>query len=210
MQLKRDDRGVTLIELLVVIAILGVIVAPLTAGFIMFLRNTNQQQYRMEVSHDAQIAGAYFSQDVSSIGRHDWTDSADGFPLQQSVEVNAPAGSGISPCGGAGTPTALLRLSWDDPSQLSSPSAVRVAYVLEPIGGGVSELHRIKCVGLPTTPVSDIVLAHNVISIDAPSCSTSCTAASPPQSISITLHIQVTGDTDPPLVVTLTGQRRQT
>jgi prepilin-type N-terminal cleavage/methylation domain-containing protein len=204
MQLKRDDRGVTLIELLVVIAILGVIVAPLTAAFIMFLRNTNQAQDRLEVSHDAQIAGAYFSQDVASIGRHDWGTA--GYPLQQSVELNALATVGNTACGTASTPIAVIRLSWDNPGALPSDTTlIRVSYVLEG-----HELHRIKCVDSATV-VSDIVIAHNIVgTIAPPNCSSSCLGATPPQTISITLTIQVNGSTDQPLVITLTGQRRQT
>ena len=175
----------------------------------MFLRNTNQQQYRMEVSHDAQIAGAYFSQDVSSIGRHDW--SATGFPLLASVELNAPATGGSSPCGTVSTPTALVRFSWDDPSVAQNPPVVRVAYYLKPLGGGVSELHRIRCYG-NSTIASDVVLAHNVTGTPSVACASpsTCTGATVPQTVSLTLTIQVTGSNDPPLVVTLSGQRRQT
>src|SRR5262249_53996800 len=86
----------------------------------------------------------------------------------------------------------------------------RVSYVLEG-----TELHRILCQG--GSPADQIV-AHNVVSIDGPTCtaagsSIACTgtASDPvPDTVSLTLHIQVTGSTDQPLVVTLTGQRRQT
>jgi prepilin-type N-terminal cleavage/methylation domain-containing protein len=206
----RADRGVTLIELLVAIAILGIISVPLGNALITFFQHTDETTNRLSESHDAQIAAAYFTQDVGSIGRRDWTAAP--FPLAQSVEVNVPATGGLYPCGTDGTPDAAARLLWDDPSAAQTPSVIRVAYVVETVSGA-SELHRIKCVGASTTPVSDLVLIHNLSSVDPVQCSTACTGTSGqpvPQTVTLVVHIQVPSSGDPILTVTLTGQRRQT
>lgn len=206
---RRDDRGVTLIELLVAVAILGIISVPLGNALISFFQHTDETTNRLSESHDAQIASAYFAQDVASIGRRDWTAAP--FPLAQSVEVNAPTAGGLFPCGTVGTPNAAVRLLWDDPSAAQTPPVVRVAYVVETVSGE-QQLHRIKCVG-NSTPVSDLLLVHNLSSLDAVQCSTSCTGTSGtpvPAAVTLTVHIQVSGTADPVLTVTLTGQRRQT
>lgn len=201
----RDERGMTLIELIVVIAILGVISVPLSNAFISFFQHSNETTNRLSESHDAQIAAAWFSQDVQSLGVRDWSSAT--FAPKTSIELNAPRGGGLGPCGLSGTPNALIRLLWDDPTA-TSQSLVRVAYVLKTVGNE-QQLHRIKCVG-NATPVSDLTLAHNVDSIDV-ACQPSCAAApAVPQTVSLTLHLKVRGSNDQPLDVTLTGQRRQT
>ena len=60
------------------------------------------------------------------------------------------------------------------------------------------------------TPVSDLVLAHNVDSVDAVVCSSTCTATVVPQTVTLTVHLRAPGSTDPVLDIVLTGQRRQT
>ena len=203
----RDDRGLTLIELLVSIVILGVITVPLGDALITFFGSTGRTTNELGVSHDAQIAASYFAHDVQSLGRRDWT--APPYLLAQSVEVNVAAAGGLAPCGVAGTPDAVVRLLWDDPSVAQTPTLVRVAYVVRTVGTE-KQLHRIRCVG-GATPVSDLVLAHNVVSVDPVVCSTSCTAAPAlPQTVTLTVHLRAPGSTDPVLDIVLTGQRRQT
>jgi prepilin-type N-terminal cleavage/methylation domain-containing protein len=204
-RLRADDQGMTLIELLMVIVILGIIVVPLGDAMIMFFRQTGNTTHRLSESHDAQIADAYFAQDVASIGRHDWTAAP--FPLAQSIEVNVGATQGLDPCGTAATPAAVVRLLWDDPSAAQTPAVYRVSYVVETVGGE-QQLHRIECRG-SSTAYSDLVLAHNLVSASV-SCSTTCTSATVPQTVTLTLQIRASGTTDPILTVTLTGQRRQT
>lgn len=200
-----DDRGLTLIELLVVIAILGIIVMPLSNALISFFQRSTETTNRLSESHDAQIAAAYFAQDVQSVGVHDW--GTVGVPFKQSIALNVGPAATPFPCGPPGTPVALLRMAWDDPSVAQNPGQIVVSYVLEPVGGQ-QQLHRIRCSG--GTVTSDIVLAHNVTSVDPPVCSTSCTGTTPPETVTLTLHLRVKGTNDPDYVVTLTGQRRQT
>jgi prepilin-type N-terminal cleavage/methylation domain-containing protein len=203
-RVHRDERGFTLIELLVTITILGVIAVPLGAALITFFRNTDETTDRFSESHDAQIAAAYFAQDVASLGRRDWTDAP--YPLAQSVEVNLPSGAGAFPCGNAGT--TLVRLLWDDPTAAKTPTVVRVAYVLQTVDGE-QQLHRLRCVG-DANPVVDLVLAHNVDSVSPVTCSSSCTSAEVPQTVTLVVHLRAKGTSDPLLDITLTGQRRQT
>jgi prepilin-type N-terminal cleavage/methylation domain-containing protein len=209
MHLTRDDRGVTLIEVLVSIAILGIIVAPLSAALIGFLRNTDDTTRRMNESHDAQISAAYLAQDVQALGVRDWAIAP--FPLRQSIELDAPADGGLYPCGAPGTPLAVVRFAWDDPTGAASvPVVMRASYVVITVGGE-RQLHRITCSG-SATPTSDIVLAHNIdTTLPVLTCSSSCTAAPAiPQTVTLALTIRDPGNTGSALSVTLTGQRRQT
>ncbi|HZM84603.1 MAG TPA: prepilin-type N-terminal cleavage/methylation domain-containing protein [Candidatus Limnocylindrales bacterium] len=200
MRLKRDDRGVTLIEVLVAVTLLAIIMFPLTNAMITYLRNTNATNDRLAASHDAQIAAAFFAQDVQSIGVRDW-DVA-GFALKQSVELNVAPHAGLHQCGPAGatTPNAVVRMAWDDPAAATGrPPKVVVSYV---VAG--RELHRWHCAG---GAFRDTMVAHNLDSVSAPQCVPSC---SDPQSLSMDLTIRVLGNTTDVLTVKLFGQRRQT
>ncbi len=211
MQLKRDDRGVTLIEVLVSVVILGIIIAPLSAALIAFLRNTDDTTRRMDESHDVQITAAYFTQDVQAIGVRDWSTSP--YRLRQSIELNAPFNSGLYPCGATGTPNALVRFAWDDPrSAAANPVVIAASYVVMPSTDGLEQqLHRITCAD--GVVQSDVVLAHNVDGVlSPPGCPTpaDCTRVPLPQTVSLQLNIKDPGNTGAALAVTLTAQRRQT
>jgi prepilin-type N-terminal cleavage/methylation domain-containing protein len=201
-----DDRGLTLTELLVTIMVLGVIMVPLGNALIGFIRMTDDTSQRLSESRDAQIAAAYFAQDVQSVGTRDWT--AYPYPLRQSVERDAPATGGLYPCGAAGTPAAVIRLAWDDPtSARDSPTVIRVSYVVETVGAE-RQLHRILCKGT-AVPTSDIVIAHSLdTTLPAVTCSPACTGA--PATVSLTLNIRDPRNTGPAFKVVLSGQRRQT
>jgi prepilin-type N-terminal cleavage/methylation domain-containing protein len=205
----RDD-GLTLIEVLIVVVILGVIVAPLTAGIIAFLRNTDATTNRMAESHDAQIASAYFAQDVQNIGVRNWTAAP--YPTAQSIELNAPAAGGLYPCGSGSN--ALVRFAWDDPA-VGPPGVRRVSYVVQVVGSE-RQLHRVACDSAGAV-TSDIVVAHNVDNGTAPviTCKTTagaalaCDTAALPATVTLTLTLQTPANSSP-FTVTLVGQRRQT
>jgi prepilin-type N-terminal cleavage/methylation domain-containing protein len=205
--LARDDRGLTLIELLITIVIMGVIVAPLGDALILFLRSDAKTTARLSESHDAQISAAYFAQDVQSVGTHDWSTYP--YPLKQSIELNVAAASGNYPCGGASTPTATVRFAWDDPTTASgNPSVIRVAYAVQTVGAE-TQLRRITCTGSSTVS-SDVVLVHNLVGTPTVTCSTTCTDAAVPATVTLSLQVQNPADTGAALTIVLNGQRRQT
>ena len=163
----------------------------------------------MSENHDVQISAAYFAQDVQALGVRDWTAAT--YPLRQSIELDAPPDTGLYPCGAPGTPSAVVRFAWDDPTTVASaPVVIRASYVVMMVGGE-RQLHRVTCAG-SATPTSDVVVAHNVdTTLPVVTCSTSCTAAPAiPQTVVLNLTIRDPGNTGPALSVTLTGQRRQT
>lgn len=206
-----SDAGFTLIELLLTITIMAVISLPVGNLLIGFLHNSKETTARLAESHDAQISAAYFAQDVASLGSRDWTDTTTPYAYLQSVELNAPVSSGQFPCGNAGLPDAVIRLAWDDyPSGANAaPVQTRVAYLVETVGSG-HQLHRILCSG-NATPVTDVVLAHDLVSATA-TCATSCTGSGSNLPRRITLSLTIADPASSPgssYPVTLTGERRQ-
>ena len=96
------------------------------------------------------MSAAYFAADVASTG----VQLPAGAGLGQSVEQNAAYNAGLYPCGTAGTPSAALRLAWDESTLAGgavTSTRVVVSYVVEATGTG-HELHRIRCQGAATTP----------------------------------------------------------
>lgn len=193
-RLSRDEKGVTLIELLVAVTILAVIIAPLTNAMITYMRNTKATNDRLAASHDAQIAAAYFAQDVQSIGVRDWT--AKPYSLKAS-SVLIPALA--TTCGSTAVPAALIRMEWDDPTVATGPlQVVSVSYVDD----GLRGLHRLRC---RAGVLEDTVLVHNLDSTPT----VTPTGSPVPQYISMELTIRVEGSPTI-LTVTLAGQRRTT
>lgn len=203
MQLRRRDGGFTLVELLVAVVIIGIISLPLGNVLVSYFRNTDATTARLNESHDAQIAAAYWAQDVAGMGTRSTTTPYD---FVQSIDnptyTCAP---------GVGTP--IVRFISDDyPSGPGTATQVRVAYVVETVSGQ-TQLHRIRCVG-SSVPTSDAVLAHDLNPATPPSvtCSTTCTASPAiPSTVSLTLSIKDPKDTNSTAyTVVLNGQRRQT
>jgi prepilin-type N-terminal cleavage/methylation domain-containing protein len=212
MHLKpRDEGGFTLIELLIVIVILGVIVVPLGNVVISYFENTTATQARMNESHDAQLAAAYFGQDVASVGVRQ--SAAPTALLAQSIWTGVANGSGTYPCGSSGT--AIVLLVWDDIPVAGTVTLGydRVAYTIETVSGQ-TQLHRITCAG-SSAIVTDTVVAHDVNPAVSPSvaCSSACTGTgtSVPQQVTLTLSIHDPGSAPgTSYLIKLTGQRRST
>jgi prepilin-type N-terminal cleavage/methylation domain-containing protein len=207
---RRDD-GVTLIEVLLVVVILAVIIGPLTAAVIVFLRNTDATTDRMAESHDAQIASAYFSQDVQSVGIRNWSSA----PYVTVPSIQTGVAMNAAPYGCGSDPTAvLIRFVWDDPA-VGAPTLRSASYVVMDVGGE-RQLRRVVCSPVGTV-ASDVVLAHNVDTATAPAvvcadvggATTACNAATLPATVTLTLVVTAPGD-DSPYTVSLVGQRRQT
>jgi prepilin-type N-terminal cleavage/methylation domain-containing protein len=215
--LRRDDAGFTLVELMVAIVILGIIAVPLGNVIIGYLRNTDATTARLGESHDAQISAAYFSADVASVGVRSTTYSSDPskpYPFTQSIEENAPATSGLFPCGSAATPSAVIRFGWDDytDAAASAPTRMRVAYVADADAAGQLQLHRLVCAGSAAV-VTDTVIAHDLVSVSAACTPAPCaagSAAAPPLAVKLSLTIHDPANAGAPnYTVNLTGQRRQ-
>lgn len=205
----RGDRGFTLVELLIAVTLMGIVTAALGSTLTFMMKQTAATQTRLEVSSDAQLAAAYFAEDVASTGVRVTTPPFD--PLQ-SVETNASATGGLYPCGSAALPRAVVRLARDEVTGGASEVRTRVivSYVVVPTATE-RQLHRVVCRGSSTSPTIDQVVAHNVSAVTDPvlSCSSSCTAASPPKRVSMALTLAHPDDPTPVTVI-LTGQRRQT
>lgn len=197
-----DDSGFTLVELLLVIVILGVIMVPLSDMVLGALRQTNQSQGRLTESHDAQIAASYWASDVASLGTRSTDEPYD---LQASIETNAAYNGGSYPCGTAGTPNAVVRFAWDETTGPTTSTLVIVAYVVKP-NGARSTLHRLRCNG-SATPVSDTVLAHDLVAAPTVTCDGGCSGA--PKVVSMQLTIQDPLSREANYVITLGGNRRQ-
>lgn len=216
MHLTAEDDGFTLIEVLVAIAILGVITVPLADVIIDAMTTTVTASDQFVLSHDAQISAAFFAQDVAAVGRRDYSGtrtSTGTVPFVASIQEDAAYDAGGETCGTTVTETtrpALIRFLSDDWNTTVSPPVVStdvVAYYLVP-AGAVAELHRMKCVGGASAPVSDVVVAHNVDpGTSVVTCSSPCGAAAVPWRV--TLAFSVTKGSSGPYAITLTGQRRQ-
>jgi len=208
--MNQRDAGFTLIELLVAVTLLGVIVLALGNAVIGYVRTNDVTADRLLLSHDAQIASAYFAGDVAAVGLRDY--SVSGTPFLPSIQLNAAYDAGGVVCGDAATtPVAVVRFLSDDwDSSVSQP--VRhtdvVAYYLV-----ASELHRLRCAG---GAESDAIVAHFVHPDSvAVTCSSACDAAPVPQTVTLRFTVirPYFDPSDPnadPYEIVLSGQRRQT
>jgi hypothetical protein len=185
-------------EMLIAIVILSIIIGPLTAALIVYVRNSDTTVIRMGESHDVQIAASYFGQDISSLGMRD-----------ASLNFVQSVNNAAFPCTAAGTSVVLL--AWDE-STATGSTTVRVNYV-DRVVAGERQLRRVQCRG-NATPVSDVVVVHNLVGTPGPpSCPgvPSCTSAGAnlPRQVILTMSIHHPQGTGSPISLTLTGQRRQ-
>src|SRR5262249_5737283 len=126
-----------------------------------------------------------------------------------SVELNAPPAGGTFPCGSGSNPNAVIRMAWDEPTDVTNYQRVIVAYVVKTVGTE-QQLHRIRCAGPvagPWVQSADLVIVHNVVSVDPPTLTPNTGI---PQTVQMTVTIKAPTNTGSPLVVNLFGQRRQT
>jgi prepilin-type N-terminal cleavage/methylation domain-containing protein len=208
------ERGVTLTEVLIALVILGVVVAPLTAAIVVYLRNTDATIDRMAESHDAQIASAYFMYDVQNTGLRDWsTPPYTNYVATGSIQIGAAVNASPYGCGSDST-ASLVRFLWDDPADTIAGNQIRsAAYVVKPIDATVSELHRVTCAGGVLTDdqtIVDNIDPTNPPIVACPDTIAQCTASpTPPAEVRLTLQIRAPGSTTS-YTIELRGQRRQT
>ena len=207
------EGGFTLIELLVAIAISAIVLGAVTQVVMVFFRTSDQTTARLIESRDTQVTSAYFANDVAAIGTRDFADPTNPV-LKKSVETGVLNSAGDHPCGTSGT--AAVRLIWDDvtkgPLVTDAPvtTLTRVAYSATATGG-TYELHRLLCRG-SSTPVSDVVIAHDLTVAPVVSCNPAAcdgTGSAVPASVTMTLTSKDPLSRLDPVTVTLTGQRRQ-
>ena len=207
--LRDDDAGFTLIELLITIVILGVITLPLGNFVIEYFRYTADATGRVNESHDAQIAAAYFAQDVASLGTRNQSTQV----LGQSIWTGDATGAPYA-CGSA---TPIVLFAGDRFTGPGSPTVIEIAYVAATVGSE-HQLQRVVCSGTSSSAVTN-VLAHDVDPSTAPAVTCFLTGAgtpcggsgsSVPTSVQLVLALQDPVDATSSYSVTLSGERRQT
>ncbi|WP_435772025.1 type II secretion system protein [Nocardioides sp. SYSU DS0651] len=204
----RSDDGFTLVEMIVTVAILGVISAALFGVVLQYLRTTNDTRARLSESTDQQFISTYWQSDVSSLGRRSL--SAGSFTVSQSVFVGTAGPGGC----GDGVGAVVVAFAWDEfPAAVTAPADAwhsephEVAYVLR-AGTEGRVLQRVRCRnGVADAPHT---VAHHLAGAPVVSCDTSCTAASPPNRVSMRFTVRDADNPDSPgYQTTVTADRRQ-
>lgn len=204
-----DDDGFTLIEMVITVAILGIVSVALCGVMFQYFRSTTDTSARLNESTDEQFISTYWQNDVSSLGRRSFSSVTNTFVVDQSVFVGAAGPGG---CGSA-VGSVVVAFGWNefetDPTAPDpwSTKAQSVAYVTVPNAGRLT-LQRVRCngaaVGAPTT------VAHNLTGTPAISCDTSCTAATPPNRVSMTFTVKdAKTPSSPGYTTTVSADRRQ-
>lgn len=216
MHVNRRDAGFTLIELLIAVSLLGVVTLALGNAVIGYVRTNDATTDRLLLSHDAQLASAYFAADVAAMGLRDYAAAGSTIPFLPSIQTNAPYDAGAVICGPATMPTATVRFLSDDWDTTASPAARRttvVAYYL--VGTGpIRELHRVRCAA---GAVTEATVAHYVVaSTVTVTCSPECGTTPAPETVTLKFSV-ARPPADPHEIelsdlyeIELSGQRRQT
>lgn len=206
------DEGLTLIELVVTVAILGIIGVVLLGVVVEYLKVSGSTRARLSESTDQQFISTYWQNDVSSLGRRTFTpaDTTNPVPSAQSVYVG---GAGPSNCGTT-VGAVVVAFAWSEypvnaslPSAAWTPTAQEVSYVR--VGGSAPYvLKRVRCnAGVEGTPLT---VAHNLTGTPSVTCDTSCTAATPPNRVSMQFTVRDTSEASSTgYTTTVSADRRQ-
>jgi prepilin-type N-terminal cleavage/methylation domain-containing protein len=217
--MRRGEEGFTLIELVVSTMIMGLLVVSIGGAMSTVYVNSASTTIRMTQTHDAQSVTSYFQQDAGSVGVRDWANDAR--PLKQSIERNVAYNAGLYPCGAAGTGDAVVRMAWDDfdPSDTTRVKLDVVAYVPRAAGSaGVLEMHRVVCqkiirisdASVLSSSTHDQLVVHSLGTGASASCApSSCTATTPPATVTLNLTIHDQRQGQPDLALALAGHPRQ-
>jgi prepilin-type N-terminal cleavage/methylation domain-containing protein len=202
------ERGFSLVELLVAIVILGIVTVPISNFFIGYLKNTAQTAGNLNESHDAQIASAYWQQDVSSVGIHGPYDpNSKTFPWQPSVNVGTYSCTSSVP-----NTTQVISMVWDQLDAAGAPGQTRVSYATRS-ADGENQLVRLQCSASGVVN-KDTVVSHLLSGSVAVTCFSSGHVAmgscsGTPVEIDMAFSVRDPSD-DISYQISLVGQRRQT
>lgn len=204
------DGGFTLVELLITIVILGIIAVPLTSVVITFFLNSSDTTARLSESHAEQITNAYWQQDVASMGVRDGYQPAQStYPLKPSVDTSGnlldPGCKSALPAG-----QVVVAMKWNQYDISGQATQVGVAYIAQPAGSEYT-LVRAQCSG--SSLESETTMARYLTGVPTVACAgvSSCdSTATAPTSMTLSMTVSDPTGKNPPLAVTLTGQRRQT
>ena len=186
---SREDDGFTLIELVMSVAILGIISATLLGVVLQYLYTIRDTSARLNESTDQQFISTYWQNDVSSLGRQSLNASGL-MTSSQSVFV----GSAASPACGSSLGSMVVRFAWNefkvdatDPDNAWDTTPHEVSYVTVPAAPRML-LQRVRCRNGVASPA--VTVAHNIASAPTVSCDTACTAATPPNRVSMTFTVK--------------------
>jgi prepilin-type N-terminal cleavage/methylation domain-containing protein len=136
---RESEQGFTLVELLLAVSILGIIMAPLSLGFITGLRFIGRSDERFTDSRSALISAAYFASDVAT--------------------ANAVTPNDVAACGGG---SALVSFnSADANGAVGAVQNNEVSYVYDTAGAPSPRLLRKYCAnaGAAVSSVTAVSLA---------------------------------------------------
>lgn len=111
--MKREE-GVTLIELIISLGILTIVIVVVASSIITGLRVTDETSQRISESREAQIASAYFTNDV-----------------QTSVTVTVTNHAPYNPCNGGGTLNPLVSLEGANHDAFNQVTGTVSTYLIE-------------------------------------------------------------------------------
>ncbi|MET0524089.1 MAG: prepilin-type N-terminal cleavage/methylation domain-containing protein [Nocardioides sp.] len=202
------EDGFTLIELVISVAILGLVSAALCGVVLQYVQTSVDTSARLNESTDEQFISTYWQNDVSSLGRR--SRGSGSFDVAQSVFVGSAGPGGCGSTAGS----IVVAFAWNqfragagDPDEAWSTTPQEVAYVTVPKDGRLV-LERVRCTnGVAAAPLT---IAHNLTATPAISCDTSCTAATPPNRVSMTFTVKDADNTrSSGYTTTVSADRRQ-